>query len=175
MDIDTRLLSTAERLFDRDGFNATGMGRVIRETGLSSRTVYKHAPSKNALLAMVLAERRRRFFEGMDFTGTDALFASLRQWVTHEGARGCLFFRAHTETGGSTPEIETAVDAYHAQLKAHIAALIRHEIGTTDDTLTDQLLVLFEGATTTATYRGIAAIDAASACAQQLLAGRTAR
>lgn len=173
MDINARLLVAAERLFDRDGFNATGMGRVIQETGLSSRTVYKHVASKSALLAMVLSERRRRFFEHTDFRSTDALFASLAAWVAQEGARGCLFFRVHAETGGSAPEIEAAVAAYHARLHADIADLVARETGAVDETLTDQILALFEGATTAATYRGTAVIEAAAACARRLVVART--
>ncbi|NNC23867.1 TetR/AcrR family transcriptional regulator [Salinisphaera sp. USBA-960] len=170
MDIDAQLLATAERLFDRDGFNATGMGRVIQETGLSSRTVYKHATSKSALMAMVLSERQRRFFEHLDARSTDALFASLTIWVEQEGARGCLFFRAHAETGGNTPVIERAVTAYHSYLHARIAELVALETGATHDDLTDQMLALFEGATTAATYRGIAVIEAARIRAQNFIA-----
>ena len=173
MDIDTRLIAAAERLFDRDGFNATGMGRVVQETGLSSRTVYKHAASKKSLIAMVLSERQRRFFEHVDFASTDALFASMTAWVEQEGARGCLFFRARAETGGSAPEIETAVAAYQRQLYAGVAELVARESGVVDSELTDQILALFEGATVAATYRGTAVIEAAGVCARQLLADRT--
>ena len=173
MDIDAQLLATAERLFDRDGFNATGMGQLIRETRLSSRTVYKHVASKNTLMARVLAERRRRFFERTDFTNTEALFASLKDWFAIEDARGCLFFRVQAETGGDIAEIAAAVAAYHRQLHDNIAGLVAREVGIADDELTDQILALFEGATTAATYRGDGVIDAASVCARQLILGRT--
>lgn len=175
MDIDARLLAAAERLFDRDGFNATGMGRLIEETGLSSRTVYKHATSKSALMAMVLSERQRRFFEHADFCSTEALFASLTAWVEQEGARGCLFFRTYAETGGTTPEIERRVADYHARLHTAIADLVTLETGVADEELTDQILALFEGATTAATYRGAAVIEAAGVCARQLIAARKQR
>lgn len=173
MDIDAQLLATAERLFDRDGFNATGMGRLVRETHLSSRTVYKHIASKNTLVARVLAARQRRFFEYTDFASTAALFTSLQDWFEKEGARGCLFFRVQAETGGEVQEIAAAVAAYHRQLRKSIAGLVEREAGVIDDQLTDQLLALFEGATTAATYRGAAVIEAASVCAQQLILRRT--
>ncbi|HET7313094.1 hypothetical protein [Salinisphaera sp.] len=112
---------------------------------------------------------------GSDSGSTSALFASLKGWIEQEGARGCLFFRVHAETGGKTPEIETAVAAYHVRLHALIADLVAHETGVADDELTDQILALFEGATTAATYRGTAVIDAAGACAGRLIAARTPR
>lgn len=172
MDIDTQLLRAAERLFDHHGFNATGMGRLVNDTRLSSRTVYKHVRSKNALMARVLAERHKRFFEHTDFTTTTALFASLQRWADAEGVRGCLFFRVQAETGGSIPEVAAQVAAYHAQLRTRIADLVASEAGVADEQLTDQILALFEGATTAATYRGAAVIEAASACALELVRKR---
>lgn len=175
MNTDAQLLATAERLFDRDGFNATGMGRLVRESHLSSRTVYKHVGSKNALMARVLAGRQRRFFERTDFVSTEALFTSLKGWLAEEGARGCLFLRVQAETGGDIPEIAAQVAAYHGQLRENIAGLVTREAGIVDDELTDQLLALFEGATTAATYRGAAVIDAAAVCARQLIFERARR
>ncbi|NII10357.1 TetR/AcrR family transcriptional regulator [Oleiagrimonas sp. C23AA] len=169
MDIDSRLLAAAERLFDHEGFNATGMGRVVEASGLSSRTVYKHAAGKHVLMAMVLRARQRRFFAQADFRSTRALFASLRQWVRQDGARGCLFFRVRAETGARTPLIEQVVADYHAQLHASITAMVAGETGTDDAMLCDQILALFEGATAAATYRGDRAIEAASDCACQLI------
>ncbi|WP_423822806.1 helix-turn-helix domain-containing protein [Salinisphaera sp. SPP-AMP-43] len=175
MDIDTQLLTTAERLFDQDGFNATGMGRLVRETRLSSRTVYKHVGSKNALVARVLAERQRRFFAHTDFSSVEALFDSLKRWhADNDGARGCLFFRLRAETGGQIAEIEAAVAAYQQQLHVRIGELVAREAGVPDETRADQILALFEGATTAATYRGEAVIDAAAACARQLINQRGA-
>ena len=173
MDIDQQLLAAAERLFDRNGFNATGMGKLVREARLSSRTVYKHAGNKNALMARVLAERHRRFFEHTDFSTTTALFDSLAEWFAAEGIRGCLFFRAEAETGGDIPEIAAEVAAYHRELTERIADLVVRETGQADAQLADQILALFEGATTAATYRGAAVIDAARSCACQLVNART--
>lgn len=171
MDIDTRLLETAERLFDHEGFNATGMGRLVRESGLSSRTVYKHATGKNALMAKVLAERQRRFFAQLETQNTRALFASLQRWTERKGARGCLFFRVRAETGGQTPEIEAVVGAYHERLHALLMDLVARETGAADEVLADQILALFEGATAAATYRGTAVIEAAAVCAARLIEG----
>ena len=172
MDINAHLLSSAEYIFDRDGFNATGMGRLIRESGLSSRTVYRYVVSKNALMAQVLEKRQQRFFELADFSSTEALFGSLRDWFAREGTRGCLFFRVQAETGGHIAEITAVVAAYHKKLRDSIADLVVREVGRADDELVDQLLALFEGATTAATYRGTAVIDAVSVCARQLVSGK---
>ena len=169
MDIDTRINDAAENLFDTNGFNATGMSRLIQATGLSSRTVYKHVASKNALVARVLAERQARFFTALCFDDIEALFAGLADWTVRKGARGCLFFRLQAETGGQVEAIEAAVAAYHAALHGRITALVTAALGRADTHATDQILALFEGATTAATYRGTSVIEAARACAHRLL------
>jgi len=175
MDINAQLIATAERLFDHDGFNATGMGRLVSESGLSSRTVYKHVVSKNRLMAQVLTQRQSRFFAQTEFASIDALFGSLRHWVEREGARGCLFFRTRAETGGAIPEIEAAVAEYHARLRAGVAELVARETGHHEEELTDQILSLFEGAITVASYRDCAVIEAAAQGARQLIAGSNTR
>ena len=56
MDTKNKLISAAGSLFSRHGFNATGMDRLTQAAGMSSRTLYKHAGSKTALIVRVLEE-----------------------------------------------------------------------------------------------------------------------
>ncbi|BES73363.1 TetR/AcrR family transcriptional regulator [Marinobacter nanhaiticus D15-8W] len=170
MDIRTKLISAAERLFDRHGFTATGMDRLTREAGLSSRTVYKHVGSKTALIATVLSERDRRFMQCLDVPSVDGLFVALEDWVRVEGARGCLFLRAHGETGGDTPEIKAALTTHKSMFRERIAAILALDLGhAADEALIEQILVLFEGATSAAVYRGSSAVTAAREAAAILI------
>lgn len=178
MDRDTKLLGAAERLFDRHGFTATGMDRLVQAAGMSSRTLYKHAGSKTALMAAVLAERDRRFFDGLEPRSVDALFAALEDWIREEGARGCLFLRTYAETGGDTPEIAAAMHAHKVRLRAAISDAIAAEAGVDPDAaemLGEQLLVLYEGATAAAVYRGPDAVAAARGAAATLTAALSRR
>jgi len=169
MDIKAQVVSAAERLFDHNGFTATGMDRLVQEAGVSSRTLYKHVGGKTSLIAAVLAERNRRFLAGLDVSSLQTLFVSLEGWVRDEGARGCLFLRAQAETGGTAPDIEAAVGAYRDQLYALVAETVHHELGESNAALAEQVLVLVEGATAAAIYRGPAAVVAARAAAQTLV------
>jgi len=170
MDIRTRLISTAERLFDRYGFTATGMDRLTQAAGISSRTLYKHVGSKNGLMAAVLGERDRRFHRLVTVDSVDALFASLETWIDQEGARGCLFLRAWGETGGDVPEIAEAMAQHKQRLQERIDEIVVAEIGRRDDELAEALLLLFEGATHAAAYSGSAAIAGARRAARRLIA-----
>ena len=49
MTIMDKLVTASEALFDRHGFTATGMDKLTQGAGISSRTLYKHAGSKNGV------------------------------------------------------------------------------------------------------------------------------
>ncbi|MEN3793759.1 helix-turn-helix domain-containing protein [Fulvimarina sp. MAC3] len=165
MDTTTKLIAAAERLFDRRGFVATGMDRLTEAAGMSSRTLYKHAGSKTQLMARVLSERDRRFMARLDVRTVDALFKALDDWIRVEGPRGCLFLRSRAETGGDTPEIAEAVRLHKTAFQNQIARTVAADLGREDAELAEQVLVLFEGATHAAVYRGEGAVRAAQSAA----------
>ena len=162
MNIKNKLISAAESLFDRNGFTPTGMDRLTQAAGISSRTLYKHAGSKSALIAKVLTERDKRFLRRLEVRSVDALFKALEDWVRVEGCRGCLFLRAYGETGGDIPEIAEVMSAHKEGLWNKIQEIVAIETGGLDDPgLAEQVLILFEGATSVAVYRGAEAVEKA--------------
>lgn len=170
MDRKNQIIASAEHAFDHHGFAATGMDQVIQAAAVSSRTLYKHVGSKTALIVAVLNERARRFFSHSQVDNVDELFIALETWTSAEGARGCLFLRAQGETGGLVPEIAEAVTAYRRRLHALIERLVVSQTGCRcDDDLVEQVLVLFEGAIATSTYRGACTIGTARKMAATLL------
>lgn len=169
MDTNPQLLAIAERLFYERGYMATNMDMLARAASMSSRTLYKHAGSKSALVAEVLAARDRRFFEQVDGLDVPALFDALAAWIEREGARGCLFLRILGETGGEEPSIVDAVQAHKARLREHVARIVRTDIGRRDDVLAGRIVLLFEGAVAASAWQGAAAIDAACGAAADLV------
>lgn len=168
-----RIIAGAEPVFDQCGFAATGVDKLTGAAGVSSRTLYKHLGSKSALIAAVLDARRGRFLRAFDVATVDELFSALASWVRVEGARGCLFLRALGEGGKTDPQIVATVTAYRAQLHHLIGSLVHNETGRDNELLTEQLIVLFEGATSGASYRGTRAITAARTAAAALLTERS--
>lgn len=170
MDTKTQIVVSAEREFDCNGFAATGMDRLTQAAEVSSRTLYKHVGSKTALIVAVLDERCRRFSSQFEVHSVDALFTALEEWTRTEGARGCLFLRAQGEAGADAPDIAEAVAGYRRQLRDLIGRIVANDIGRSDcDMLVEQILVLFEGATSVASYHGTEAISAARAAAAFLV------
>ena len=169
MDTTGKLTAAAERLFDRHGYMATGMDRLTEAAGMSSRTLYKHAGSKAQLMARVLTERDRRFMDRLNGPSVEALFDALGDWVRAEGTRGCLFLRSLAETGGDTPEIAEAVAAHKAAFHRRVEEVVAADLGREDLVTAEQVLVLLEGATHAAVYRGAEAVSAARAAAAVLI------
>ena len=60
------ILNTAERLFDRQGFHATGVDQIVREANVTPRTLYRHFASKEQLILDVLAHRESRFLHKLE-------------------------------------------------------------------------------------------------------------
>src|SRR5690606_3539028 len=140
--------------------------------GVSSRTLYKHIGSKSALIVAVLDARSERFLRAFAVETVDEFFTALASWSRDEGARGCLFLRARGENGDTDPERSATVAKYREQLLRLIGDLVRHDTGKDDPFLAEQLLILFEGATSAVSYRGTRAIDAARSTAATLVALR---
>jgi AcrR family transcriptional regulator len=58
-----QILDTAEKLLLRDGYDATAMAEVARRAGVANNAVYWYFPSKDELLAAILARRQERALE----------------------------------------------------------------------------------------------------------------
>lgn len=106
-----RILLTAHDLFYRDGIRATGIDRVIAESGVTKVTFYRHFPSKNDLIREFLEYRHRRWMEWFvdalqrHGEGVNALMPALGEWFNDEKFRGCAFINSVGELGGVLPEV----------------------------------------------------------------------
>ncbi len=110
-----RILLTAHDLFYSEGIRATGIDRVIAESGVAKLTFYRHFPSKNELIRAFLAYRHERWMAwfadalqrhgGARGKGVDALVPALREWFSEPGFRGCAFLNSVGELGGALPEV----------------------------------------------------------------------
>lgn len=166
------IVAAAERAFDRNGFSATSMDVLARAAKVSSRTLYKHIGSRAELIDKVLELREKHFFDVCRPNDVTGLFTALDDWYRSIGSNGCLFLRAASENR-SAPSVTRAMKRHKKKFHDLVARLVEDEIGR-DDLVTEQILVLFEGANAAAVYRGAPAIKAAAAAAEAVLsAART--
>jgi AcrR family transcriptional regulator len=107
---DTRILHTAHDLFYRDGIRATGVDRVIAESGVAKKTFYRYFPSKDDLVVAFLDFRHDNwiawFREALARHGgtLNALVPALAEWFGSEGYRGCAFINSVVEVGATLPQ-----------------------------------------------------------------------
>ena len=122
-----RILVTAHELFYRDGIRATGIDRVIAESGVAKKTFYRYYPAKNDLIIAFLEYRHRNWMTWFEDAvqrhgaNADALVPALAEWFEGDAYRGCAFINAVVEVGGTQPE---AVDISRRH-KLDMAAVIR--------------------------------------------------
>ncbi len=132
-----RILLTAHDLFYRDGIRATGIDRVIAESGVTKVTFYRHFPSKNDLIRQFLEYRHRRwmewFVDALHRHGNDlnALMPALSEWFNDDGFRGCAFINSVGELGAVLPEV-VEISRRHKQemteVIGHLLPPSRHRV-----------------------------------------------
>lgn len=125
-----RVLHTAHALFYRDGVRATGVDRVIAESGVTKVTFYRHFPSKNDLIRAYLAYRHARWMAWFTDAlarhggGPDAIVPAVGEWFRDERYRGCAFINSVGELGGTLPDVIEIARSHKQDMSAAIAAVL---------------------------------------------------
>ncbi|MDP1925247.1 MAG: TetR/AcrR family transcriptional regulator [Thiobacillus sp.] len=125
-----RILLTAHELFYRDGIRATGIDRVIAESGVTKVTFYRHFPSKNDLICEFLEFRHRRwmewFVDALQRHGENlnALLPALSEWFNDGSFRGCAFINSVGELGAILPEVVEISRRHKLEMMEAIARLL---------------------------------------------------
>jgi len=169
------IVTGAAGAFEAGGFRGLGVDQVLAPSGASTRTLYKHFGSKDGLVLAVLEDRHQRFMARLDAApgsgdAVAALFATLRQWLTEHGARGCMLLRARAEYAAASDAVVTLVHRQKQAFRHAIAHRVATALGRQDDRLATQIWLLFEGATAAASVADLTVVDAAEAAAASLLA-----
>ncbi len=155
-----KLVDTALKLFYDKGFHVVSVDTILAEAGISKPTLYKYFRSKNELILATLRLRdeqsRNWLMREMQRRGTTpreqllALFDTLGEFFLTEEFRGCMFINATVEF----PQLDDAIHQAAAEHKRifgkHIAELVDKLHVHAPEELTEQLLILMEGAVITA-------------------------
>ena len=125
-----RILLTAHDLFYREGVRATGVDRIIAESGVAKLTFYRHFPSKNDLVRAFLDHRHQVWMEwftaALERHGGDAnaLVPTLSEWFDKGDYRGCAFINTVGELGNALPEVKEIARRHKEDMTTAIAALL---------------------------------------------------
>jgi AcrR family transcriptional regulator len=143
-----RILTAASELFYFEGINATGVERIASRASVSKRTLYRHFPSKTALVEEYLQRLRQKAAESTSMATPRARLLALFELSDADNGRmrGCPFHNAAVEAAGAMPGVEHIV---HQHKRAYVDGLteLAREAGATDpEMLGDQIALLYEGA-----------------------------
>ncbi|WP_240754765.1 TetR/AcrR family transcriptional regulator [Parasulfuritortus cantonensis] len=125
-----RILLTAHDLFYRQGIRATGIDRVIAESGVTKVTFYRHFPSKGDLIRAFLDYRHQRWLAwfrdalGRHGGHAHALVPALAEWFRSADFRGCAFINAVGELARDQPEVVAIARRHKEDMTAVIADLL---------------------------------------------------
>ncbi len=164
------LVDKALKAFYANGFHATGMDRLVEETGISKTSMYKHCERKEDLSLAVLQRRDADFrdwlFGRMERLGKTprgqmlAMFDALEEWFEDPGFRGCLFVKAASEYQEPDHPIHAQAATHKALIYDHLYDLAVQGGAGNPALLARQLLVLKEGAIVSAQVEGCRAAAA---------------
>ncbi|SAK72145.1 TetR family transcriptional regulator [Caballeronia temeraria] len=127
---DARILYTAHDLFYRDGIRATGIDRVIAESGVAKKTFYRYFPSKDDLIVAFLDFRHNNwmawFRDALARHGgtLNALVPALAEWFGSEHYRGCAFINSVVEVGATLPQAVDISRRHKRDMTTAIRALM---------------------------------------------------
>lgn len=125
-----RILLTAHDLFYREGIRATGIDRVIAESGVTKVTFYRHFPSKRDLIREYLEYRHQQWIAWFANTlqrhggHAKAIIPTLAEWFGDAHFRGCAFINSVGELGGAMPEVIEIAQRHKREMTAVIANVL---------------------------------------------------
>ncbi len=164
------LIDTALKLFYTNGFNATGIDKILAEAGVAKMTLYKHFPSKDDLILAALERRDEQFrawlVTEMEKAGPDpraqllAMFDALESWFNGKafkplGFNGCAFINAASEFGDIKHPAHKMAAAHKQRIVDHLERLCGAAGANDPHALAEKLALLKEGAIATAHVRGM--------------------
>jgi AcrR family transcriptional regulator len=160
-----RILNTARELFYREGARAVGVDRVVAESVEPKRGLYGWFRSKVALIAAVVEQEALDRWKGWDRnlerapgSPRDQLrsqFTGLARYVTGPRFRGCPFMNVTVEFADPEHPARKVAAQTSVELRKRLRGLVDQLDNVRDrDELTDQLMMLIDGALSSALCLG---------------------
>ncbi|VAW96143.1 Transcriptional regulator, AcrR family [hydrothermal vent metagenome] len=121
------LVATALELFTKNGYRATGIDKILAESGVAKMTLYKHFKSKDELIIAALRKRDDDFSADLAkkmqsllkqqnydprIKKLMAFFDALHLWIKSDAFYGCNFINASIEFKREDDPIHVAASAH---------------------------------------------------------------
>ena len=159
-----RILHSARELFYRNGIQAVGVDTVVAQSGVAKTSLYRWFPSKDALIVAVLEQEALDRWSGWDYTaarsGSDprerlrAQLAGIVKYVTGPKYRGCPFMNVTAEFADAQHPARAVAREMMEELRRRVRTLVDPLNVRNPEELTDQLVMLIDGAFSSAQVFG---------------------
>jgi len=153
-----RIIDAASHLFYFEGYNQTGINQILKESGASKDSMYRHFDSKEDVAVTYLKNRHVMWMgKLLDYTKSKktnkekfiASFDYLNDWLTDVEFRGCGFQNIICDLPQDQQKIKDQVVLHKNELRDLIHDLMKdeNEYSTKEaKQLGDEIFVLMEGA-----------------------------
>ena len=158
------LIEVATELFNRCGYHASGIDRVIAEAGVAKTTLYRHFRTKEDLIVAVLqridAQHREGLRAAVDQLAHEpkqkilASFDVLEDWFRGNSFYGCPFMSAASEYNVRTSPVFQVVVLHKRLMIAYFEELARAAGLDEPARIGEEINLLHEGATAVAQVNG---------------------
>lgn len=158
-----RLREVARELFYKQGIRATGVEELCRVAGTTKISLYRAFPSKDELVAAILRDdcmQESSWYEqalGDDLPARErpaAFLAAAVRELRMPGFRGCSLGLAIAELPDPEHPARRVADAYKRKMRDDLRRICAGSGAADPDTLGDALMMLTEGAFSSAAYLG---------------------
>ena len=147
-----KILETVSRLFYKQGYMATGISQIIKESGVAKTTLYEHFHSKEELLIEYLTNmsaqtdtwlraETEKFSEPKE--KVMALFDFLTMLSAQTSYNGCSFLSVVSELPPDSGRVKQIIKGQKDNVRALFAEILRP---VKKEKLADELYMLFDGA-----------------------------
>lgn len=150
-----RILETAGLLFNREGFHAVGIDTIVAKSGVAKMTLYRHFPSKDALVAAYLQRVDDHFWHWIEGLAAEfdqpqekilAVFGGIEARATSSDFLGCSFQMAALEFPVPDHQAHQIVRAHKEAFRERMREWAGQANLRNPEALANVLLILMEGA-----------------------------
>ncbi|EPY07308.1 TetR family transcriptional regulator [Paenibacillus alvei TS-15] len=151
-----RILRKATELFYKEGIRAVGIDRIIAESGVAKASFYRNFATKDDLVVAYLERYYRLFmipFEESEQRDPGAplnqlydVMERLSSRIEQPGFRGCPFLNTAVEFPDENHPSHEPIMIYHREMKRHMQEMAERAGAKDPETLSAQLMLLFNGA-----------------------------
>jgi AcrR family transcriptional regulator len=150
------VLRTASDLFYREGVRAVGMDMIVDRSGVAKTTIYRHFPTKDALVEAFLEREDCEFWQqwhevvaphsGEPRRALSALCNWIGGRVSRDGYRGCPQINVAAEFADVGHPARKVAHRHKAEMVEKLAALCRDLDISSAELRANQIGLLFDGA-----------------------------